>query len=436
MDVINRNNYEAYFLLYADNELSPAERQAVEAFIIQHPDLATEFEALQNTRFQPEEITFNAKNLLYRFDTSALNITIDNCEEYFILYYDNELDANAKKAVEAFVAANPLVKENFELFGQLNIAGEEEIAFPAMASLYRLPSGDSYTKLLEHLDNELPANEAKKFEKELQQNAGLNKEYQLFAQTKLVADASVKFPNIESLYRKEDRRAPVIPIWMRFAAAAAVLLFVAWMAFWRNNGTQPSTEPVAKQVPVNTVPANKNNNAVQQSANTNDINTVADNTNTQPVNNALNDNTNSNTRVTSLQPDRNNNTQAKQMVPGPDQKPSLVQEEKAPALPEELKKIIDRPQANENVASVQQDAGGIKPENITGTNKANEAVYASYTEKENASATMTVMNIPADNIVKTSGLKSVGRKISRFFERKIKNGNPLSIAGVEVALAR
>lgn len=443
MDVINRNNYEAYFLLYADNELSPAERQAVEAFVLSHPDLAAEFKALQGTRLQPDNIIFPAKDLLYRTET-PLNINTGNCEEYFILYYDNELNAADKKAVEAFVANNPSVKENFELFSQLTINTEEATVFPEIAGLYRLSSGENYTTLIDYLDNELPATEAKAFEATLQQDAELNKEFQLFSQTKLPADTSVRFPNIESLYRKEEKtRTPVVPMWMRMAAAAAVLLFVAWMAFWRNNGnTSSSTEPVATTTqPSSIVPANNNNNnSTTQPANnnTNNVHPVAGNNdiNNQPVNNALNSNTNSNSNVTSVSPVRNNNKQVVPKVPGPEQQPTLVNNEQPERLPEELKKIIDRKQTNETIASVQPEMQSVKAENIYGSNKMEEAKYASSLKEENSIPTMTVMNIPADDLARKSGLKSLGRKVSRFFERKIKNGNPFSIAGVEVALAR
>ena len=39
---INRDNYEEFFLLYADNELSVQEKNAVEDFVRQHPDLEEE----------------------------------------------------------------------------------------------------------------------------------------------------------------------------------------------------------------------------------------------------------------------------------------------------------------------------------------------------------------------------------------------------------
>jgi hypothetical protein len=443
MDVINRINYETYFLLYADNELTPAEKQAVDAFVRLHPDLAPEFDALQQARFQPDALSFAGKEQLYK--TTGIHITTKNCEEYFVLYYDNELDATTKKAVEDFVAAHPSEQENFQLFGKLQIAPGKEEVFSEITSLYHLPSA-TYTELVTYFDGEMPEKEAARFSEKINNEPLLQQELALLSQTKLIPDTAVKFMGIESLYRKERKSTPVIPLWMRFAAAAAVLLFVAWMAFWRNDGTQPVKEQVAN----NKVPAVNNPvvtpNTTQQAPTTTTVAqtpVVNEYKNALPVNTSLNNNNNNNPVVTSVLPERNNNKQVIQKVPGPELKvneaPVLVQQEQQPEnkLPADIKKIIENQKNVEPVMVAQADP--VK-NNITENKIANESaeqINVASQQESSSSSSLSVLNIPADQIANNGKLKSVGRKISRFFERRIKNSNKsISIGGVEVALAR
>ena len=65
---INNQNYETYFLLYIDNELSALEKIEVEQFIKENPSHANELTALAQTVLAPEIIPFEDKALLYRYD--------------------------------------------------------------------------------------------------------------------------------------------------------------------------------------------------------------------------------------------------------------------------------------------------------------------------------------------------------------------------------
>jgi hypothetical protein len=63
---INRNNYETFFLLYLDRELSPADRLSVEKFLGEHTDLQKEFALLQQTVYSPVDVVFDDKKSLFR----------------------------------------------------------------------------------------------------------------------------------------------------------------------------------------------------------------------------------------------------------------------------------------------------------------------------------------------------------------------------------
>jgi hypothetical protein len=192
--MVNRNNYEEYFLLYTDNELSDAERIAVEKFIKENPDLRGELIMMQQLKFKPERsIFFGDKNMLFRESGENATINYDDYEEYFLLYADNELNADEKKMVDNFVSTNPALRQEFELL------------------------------LI----------------------------------TQVGPDNSIVFPNKEILYRKSERRIVFLP-WMRIAAAAAVLLLVGLFVFNNtgknpvqpidnaNNNKKPDTNTIAE----------------------------------------------------------------------------------------------------------------------------------------------------------------------------------------------
>lgn len=131
---INRNNYEEYFLLYIDNELSEAERKAVEAFVTANPDLATELDVLRETILDDAMIQMPDKQSLLNF--SDHSIQQKNYQEQFLLYVDNELNDVQKNEVETFVLQHPALQEEFMLLKQ-TVLPAEKIIFEDKASLYR-----------------------------------------------------------------------------------------------------------------------------------------------------------------------------------------------------------------------------------------------------------------------------------------------------------
>ena len=134
---INRSNYEEYFLLYTDNELSTADKQAVEFFIQQNPDLQKEFTMLQQRTFSADDtITFRNKEALMHEPVTEGLIHHENYQEMFILYSDEELKADEKFAVEDFVYHHPQYQEEFELIQSLKLVPDTGLTFPGKSKLY------------------------------------------------------------------------------------------------------------------------------------------------------------------------------------------------------------------------------------------------------------------------------------------------------------
>lgn len=133
---IDITNYEEYFLLFTDNELSEQERNEVMKFVESHPDLKEEFDMIASTVFLPEEnISLKDKSVLYRESEGWINMY--NYEEKFILFHDEELDALQKAEVYAFLNDHPQLNEAFLLYSEVKLQPEKEIIFPGKQKLYR-----------------------------------------------------------------------------------------------------------------------------------------------------------------------------------------------------------------------------------------------------------------------------------------------------------
>lgn len=128
---INRDNYEEYFILYTDNELSPAERMAVEQFVQENPDMQAELQLFLHTKLPEEEVVFADKaSLLKAPETSVW-------EESMLLEIDGELDTNGRLQLEEIIKSNPVARRDWETLQQTRLQADTSIVFPDKASLYR-----------------------------------------------------------------------------------------------------------------------------------------------------------------------------------------------------------------------------------------------------------------------------------------------------------
>lgn len=135
---INRFNYEEYFLLYVDNELSAVERAQVDEFVQQHPDLREELNMLLQSVIRPDKkISFPNKADLMRNSAPANPVNESNYEEYFLLYGDDELNNEEKDLVEQFVYKHPQYQSEFELLQSIRLSPDNSVVFPDKQSLYR-----------------------------------------------------------------------------------------------------------------------------------------------------------------------------------------------------------------------------------------------------------------------------------------------------------
>jgi len=127
---ITRANYEAYFLLYVDGELTPAQCDAVEAFAALHPDLQEELDLLLTTRLDSEMVSFDKTFLMA--DSMKQNVI----DESLLLYMDDELKGEEKKKVEEKITNDATYQYQHNLLLQTKLPAEA-IVYPNKAELYR-----------------------------------------------------------------------------------------------------------------------------------------------------------------------------------------------------------------------------------------------------------------------------------------------------------
>ncbi len=131
---INRHNYEEFFLLYVDNELSAAEQNAVEVFVQENTDLKEELLMLQQTVFNTDAVVFENKHTLLKEELTPL-------QENLLLYVDNELTAADTLNMQQLLSTDASANKELALLQQTKLQPDIAITFPGKKSLYRKEAG-------------------------------------------------------------------------------------------------------------------------------------------------------------------------------------------------------------------------------------------------------------------------------------------------------
>ncbi|MDQ3683793.1 MAG: hypothetical protein M3352_12090 [Bacteroidota bacterium] len=131
--IIDRTNYEEYFLLYIDGELPREQEASVEAFAKLHPDLQEELSILLNTKLNAEPILLESKQQLF-----AHNMNMNAIEESLLLYIDNELPANEKKEIDQQMKTDLALQFQYQVLLKTKLDAANKIIYPHKAELYHI----------------------------------------------------------------------------------------------------------------------------------------------------------------------------------------------------------------------------------------------------------------------------------------------------------
>jgi hypothetical protein len=183
---INTTNYEEYFLLYIDNELSAEQKTAVENFIEENPGYQKEFELLKQAVLAPEPIEFEDKILLYRLEEMEASLPTTfkqslyrNEAKVVEGYFNPKLIRSiaAVAAIVIFIVGYNLIpttkgKQNnqTELANKMGQKQVDQIKFSPSNQVANenLQSNSSNNVIIANLPNTITSKETEKFKLSLQ----------------------------------------------------------------------------------------------------------------------------------------------------------------------------------------------------------------------------------------------------------------------------
>lgn len=130
---INRHNYEEFFLLYVDCELTAAERVLVEEFVAANPDLKPELELLQQTTLQADvTLDDSFKNQLLKTPREE-SVT----EEQLLLLLDGELRTAEAKELQSVIEKDEALQREWQWLQRTKLRADADVVFPDKSILYK-----------------------------------------------------------------------------------------------------------------------------------------------------------------------------------------------------------------------------------------------------------------------------------------------------------
>ena len=176
------------------------------------------------------------------FNSDHINpqITLENYEEFFILYMHNELEPEQVNMVETFLALHPYLRAELDLLMETKMPADE-ITFDKR-SLFssHMHASNQEEDLLLFIDNELPEDRKKVVQLEINANKNYQQQFQQLLRARLDPSEQVLHPDKNELYRHEPR-VIAFSLWMRIAAV--FILIAAMTALYFMTGNEKSSVP-------------------------------------------------------------------------------------------------------------------------------------------------------------------------------------------------
>lgn len=132
MTIITRNNYEEFFLDYIEEEISAQNKELLEAFLVQHPDLKKELDEMMGKDF-----TCEATSVKTEFASLKKIPFQANFDDFCIAHLEGDLNKYEKKAFENFIASQPEKEKDLNLYHKIKLTANTSLVFTDKKGLKR-----------------------------------------------------------------------------------------------------------------------------------------------------------------------------------------------------------------------------------------------------------------------------------------------------------
>jgi hypothetical protein len=128
--MINRSNYEQFFLDFYDGTLNAAQKKELFAFLDANADLKAEFENFEKISVEPAGKVYFDKERLKKN-----TVTIYNYKTYFTAWLEKDLNDEEVAELNVFLEKNPGLKQELEIVKQTKLFPDYSIKFENKGAL-------------------------------------------------------------------------------------------------------------------------------------------------------------------------------------------------------------------------------------------------------------------------------------------------------------
>ncbi len=127
--LVNRNNYESFFLDYIEGRMNDEEKNGLMAFLAENPDLEKELDAFENIQILATPVSFSGKEMLKKSLSGLSGINDKNFDQYCIAKMEGDLDKSSSQLFENYLSNHPEKLKEYKLFLKTFLEPDKTIVF-------------------------------------------------------------------------------------------------------------------------------------------------------------------------------------------------------------------------------------------------------------------------------------------------------------------